>query len=136
MTLAAFERNLKNLKQKECQLHNNVLILYPFFEILGKEDYVNAILREIRQVARGSETYSTPLKLLHISLGKYIYKKYEVRDYSYIYHSNFKHNEIIENVHFCARKYEINIFLCKVFFSSYLFFFITIIMFSSYLFFV
>lgn len=74
----AFERNVKCLKQKEMQSRNNLMVLYPFFEVLAKEHYVNAILREIKQLANGSETYSTSLKFLHIGLGKYIYKMYEM----------------------------------------------------------
>ncbi|CAK9801498.1 DNA-directed RNA polymerase, mitochondrial [Anthophora quadrimaculata] len=76
--LAAFERNLKCLKQKEYQSHNNLTVLHPFLEVLDKECYVNAILREIRQIARGLENYSSSLKGLYINLGNYIYKKYEI----------------------------------------------------------
>ncbi|XP_050594187.1 DNA-directed RNA polymerase, mitochondrial isoform X1 [Bombus affinis] len=76
--LAAFERNLKCLKQKECQSHNTLMVLYPFLEVLDKEYYINAILREIRQLAAGSGTFSSPLKSLYITLGKYIYRKYEI----------------------------------------------------------
>ncbi|CAL7943645.1 unnamed protein product [Xylocopa violacea] len=75
---AAFVRNLKCLKQKECQSQNNLMVLYPFLEVLDKKYYVNAILREIKQIAIGSETYGISLKLLHIGLGKYINKKYEI----------------------------------------------------------
>ncbi|XP_017756458.1 PREDICTED: DNA-directed RNA polymerase, mitochondrial [Eufriesea mexicana] len=77
VALAAFERNLKCLKQKECR-HNTLMVLYPFLEVLDKEVYVNAILQEIRQIVAGSETYSTSLKLLYITLGKFIYRKYEM----------------------------------------------------------
>lgn len=54
------------------------MVLYPFLEVLDKEHYINAILREIRQLAIGSDTYSTSLKLLYVTIGKYIYRKYEV----------------------------------------------------------
>ncbi|CAK9811077.1 DNA-directed RNA polymerase, mitochondrial [Anthophora plagiata] len=76
--LAAFERNLKCLKQKEYQFHNNLMVLHPFLEVLDKEYYINAILREIRQIAGGLENYSSSLKGLYINLGNYIYKKYEI----------------------------------------------------------
>ncbi|XP_033195619.2 mitochondrial RNA polymerase isoform X1 [Bombus vancouverensis nearcticus] len=76
--LAAFERNLKCLKQKECQSDNVLTILYPFLEVLDKEYYIDAILREIRQLAAGSETFSSSLKSLYVALGKYIYRKYEI----------------------------------------------------------
>lgn len=54
------------------------MVLYPFLEVLDKEYYVDAILREIRQLASGSEIFSSSLKGLYITLGKYIYRKYEV----------------------------------------------------------
>ncbi|XP_061936376.1 DNA-directed RNA polymerase, mitochondrial isoform X2 [Apis cerana] len=73
----AFEKNLKCLKEKECQ-QRNLMVLYPFLEVLDKEHYINAILREIRHLAIGSDTYSTSLKLLYVTVGKYIYRKYEI----------------------------------------------------------
>lgn len=76
--LAAFERNLKCLKQKECQFHNALMVLYPFLEVLDKKYYIDAILCEIRRLTAGSETFSLPLKSLYITLGKYIYRKYEI----------------------------------------------------------
>nr|XP_012149174.1 PREDICTED: DNA-directed RNA polymerase, mitochondrial isoform X3 [Megachile rotundata]XP_012149175.1 PREDICTED: DNA-directed RNA polymerase, mitochondrial isoform X3 [Megachile rotundata] len=75
----AFERNLKCLKQKECQFQNSLMVLHPFLEVLDKSVYINGILREVEKVARGSETYSMPLRFLYIDLGKYIYNKYEVQ---------------------------------------------------------
>lgn len=77
VAFTAFEKNLKCLKEKECQQHN-LMILYPFLEVLNKEHYINAILREIKQLAIGPDTYSTSLKLLYVTVGKYIYRKYEV----------------------------------------------------------
>lgn len=53
-------------------------VLYPFLEVLPKEEYINAILREINQLARFSDAYSTSITNLYITLGKYIYKKYQV----------------------------------------------------------
>ncbi|KAK9307504.1 hypothetical protein QLX08_002136 [Tetragonisca angustula] len=75
---AAFERNLKCLKQKECQSHNALMVLYPFLEVLDKNFYIDAMLREIKQLAKGSESFSAPVKLLNIKLGKYIYRRYEI----------------------------------------------------------
>ncbi|XP_053981123.1 DNA-directed RNA polymerase, mitochondrial [Hylaeus volcanicus] len=74
----AFKRNLKSLKEKECR-SKSLTVLWPFFEVLNEEDYVNAILREIKHIAHGSETYSTSLKLLHVDLGKFIFRKYEIK---------------------------------------------------------
>ncbi|KOX68053.1 DNA-directed RNA polymerase, mitochondrial [Melipona quadrifasciata] len=75
---AAFERNLKCLKQKECQSHNASMVLYPFLEVLDKKFYIDAMLREIKQLAKESENFSVSVKLLNIKLGKYIYRRYEI----------------------------------------------------------
>ncbi|KAL6424002.1 hypothetical protein ACFW04_009726 [Cataglyphis niger] len=72
-----FERNLAYLKQKELMMKPDFKALYPFLEVLPKEEYINAILREINQLARFSDAYSTSITNLYITLGKYIYKKYQ-----------------------------------------------------------
>lgn len=73
----AFDRNLTYLKQKETS-KQDLKFLYPFLEILPKEEYIDAILREINQLARSSDAYSLPMINLYTSLGKYIYTKYQV----------------------------------------------------------
>lgn len=74
----AFERNLAYQKQKELILKPDFKTLYPFLQVLPKEEYINAILREINQLAKFSDGYSTSMTNLYITLGKYIYKKYQV----------------------------------------------------------
>nr|XP_012230354.1 PREDICTED: DNA-directed RNA polymerase, mitochondrial [Linepithema humile] len=85
----AFERNLTYLKQKEIS-KQDLKFLYPFLEVLPKEEYINAILREINQLARSSDVYSLPMLNLYTTLGKYIYTKYQ-------FHCKMKAG-IIENV--------------------------------------
>ncbi|KAL0128377.1 hypothetical protein PUN28_003577 [Cardiocondyla obscurior] len=75
----AFERNLTYLKQKETKMKTDLKILYPFLQVLPKEDYVNAILNEIDQLIKISEGYSTTMTHLYLTLGLHIYKKYEFR---------------------------------------------------------
>ncbi|XP_076661503.1 mitochondrial RNA polymerase [Halictus rubicundus] len=75
----AFERNLKCLKEQERHSFNSLMVLSPFLEVLDKEHYLNAIIREVRKVANGSETFSMALNLLHIDIGMNIYKKYEIQ---------------------------------------------------------
>ncbi|XP_072762976.1 DNA-directed RNA polymerase, mitochondrial [Anoplolepis gracilipes] len=73
----AFERNLAYQKQKELMMKPDFKTLYPFLQVLPKEEYINAILREINQLVRFSDTYSTNMSNLYITLGKYIYNKYQ-----------------------------------------------------------
>lgn len=73
----AFERNLTYLKQKETGMKTDLKILYPFLQVLPKEEYVNAILSEINQLIQFSEGYSDIITHLYLMLGTHIYKRYE-----------------------------------------------------------
>ncbi|XP_011140975.1 DNA-directed RNA polymerase, mitochondrial isoform X2 [Harpegnathos saltator] len=73
----AFEKNLFYLKQKEMREQPELSTLYPFLQVLSQEEYVDAILREIKRLARSSDAYSFSLTFVYLILGKYIYKKYE-----------------------------------------------------------
>ncbi|XP_015431251.1 PREDICTED: DNA-directed RNA polymerase, mitochondrial, partial [Dufourea novaeangliae] len=76
---AAFKRNLKCLKANECFSYNNsLMVLHPFLEVLDSKQYVNAIIREVQKIARGSDAFSTDINSLHIELGIYIYTKYDL----------------------------------------------------------
>lgn len=73
----AFERNLFHLKQKEMRMHPDLSTLHPFLQVLPQEAYVDAIMREIRRVARSSDAFSISLPYVYFSLGNHIFKKYE-----------------------------------------------------------
>lgn len=73
----AFERNLTYLKQKETRMQTDLKILYPFLQVLPKEEYINAILSEINQLTKFSAGYSCTMTYLYLMLGMYIYKRYE-----------------------------------------------------------
>lgn len=73
----AFDRNLTYLKQKETKTMSDLKTLYPFLQVLPKEEYVNAILNEINQLTKLSENYSCTMTHLYQTLGAYIYKRYE-----------------------------------------------------------
>ncbi|XP_018344252.1 PREDICTED: DNA-directed RNA polymerase, mitochondrial isoform X2 [Trachymyrmex septentrionalis] len=73
----AFERNLTYLKQKETKMKNDLKSLYPFLQVLPKEEYINAIMKEISQLTKFSEGFSYTMTYLYLTLGQYIYKRYE-----------------------------------------------------------
>lgn len=52
--------------------------LYPYLCVLDKEEYIKAIIRNIRKLADGSETYSPSLPWLYRNIGVEINDKYEV----------------------------------------------------------
>lgn len=68
---------MSHLKQKEMRVNPDLFTLYPFLQVLPQEVYINAIMREIKRLARSSDTYSFSLSNVYLSLGDYIYKKYE-----------------------------------------------------------
>lgn len=72
----AFDRNLIYLKQPEVN-QTDLKVLYPFLQVLPKEEYVNAIMDEIDQLIKCSEGYSNTMTHLYLSLGMFIYKRYE-----------------------------------------------------------
>ncbi|KAG5325368.1 RPOM protein, partial [Pseudoatta argentina] len=73
----AFERNLTYLKQKETKMKSDLKILYPFLQVLPKEEYIKAIMNEINQLTKFSEGFSHSMTYLYLTLGQYIYKRYE-----------------------------------------------------------
>lgn len=75
--MEAFERNLSHLKQKELRIYPDLSTLFPFLQVLPQETYVDAIIREIKRLSKSSEVYSFSLPFVYLSLGRYIYKKYE-----------------------------------------------------------
>lgn len=75
----AFKKNLFYLKQKEIRVQPDLKTLYPFLQVLPTEEYVIAILREIKQLTRSSDAYSNTMQYLYLLLGKNIYQTYEVR---------------------------------------------------------
>ncbi|KYN05175.1 DNA-directed RNA polymerase, mitochondrial [Cyphomyrmex costatus] len=73
----AFERNLTYLKQKETKMKTDLKILYPFLQVLPKEEYVKAIMNEINHLTKCSEGFSHSMTHFYLALGMYIYKRYE-----------------------------------------------------------
>ncbi|XP_018059905.1 PREDICTED: DNA-directed RNA polymerase, mitochondrial isoform X1 [Atta colombica] len=73
----AFERNLTYLKQKETKMKSDLKILYPFLQVLPKEEYIKAIMNEISHLTKFSEGFSYTVTYLYLRLGQYIYKRYK-----------------------------------------------------------
>lgn len=87
----AFEKNLTYLKQKETRMQTDLKILYPFLQVLPKEEYINAILSEINQLTKFSGGFSCTMSYLYLMLGMYIYKRYE-------FHRRIKDNTIENSI--------------------------------------
>lgn len=76
----AFDRNLITMKNREGLPIAQRLTLFPYLCVLEKEEYIKAIIRDVRRLAEGSETFSPSLWSLCYELGVWINKKYEVRE--------------------------------------------------------
>ncbi|KAF7996290.1 hypothetical protein HCN44_001922 [Aphidius gifuensis] len=76
----SFIRNIKNLKNDEHSPIASSMVLYPYLSVLSPQEYVNAVLYEVKRLAIGSETFSPTLRSLWRDLGKYINDKYEISE--------------------------------------------------------
>lgn len=89
----AFEKNVKYLEQKECDLYSSVFILHPFLKVLPTERYVNIILHEIRNLSENSQSYTLPLSVLYANIGFLIFREYEVCVLFLLY--GYKYNKFL-----------------------------------------
>lgn len=78
--LKIFLRNLNILKNRESfNMRTKLGNIYPFLTALDTEVYVDAIMKEARELGENSRAYSPSLPALCRQLGFSIYQKYEVR---------------------------------------------------------
>ena len=73
----AFERNYEALKIRERGLLTTHL--HPYLSVLDKEEYVDAIMREVKNLGESAEAFSPPMNYLSRELGQYLFKKYEAK---------------------------------------------------------
>lgn len=71
----AFERNLKTLKVREYDLR--LTDLHPYLSVMEPEIYVNAIIKEAKNLAKSTETFSPPISYLSKQLALSLFRKYE-----------------------------------------------------------
>ena len=77
--LEVFERNLNTLKNREIVQRGNKMVLFPYLTILKPEDYISVLMREVRNLAMGSEMYSLPFNFLCRQMGVQVFKIYEAK---------------------------------------------------------
>uniref|UniRef100_A0A1L8DGQ1 DNA-directed RNA polymerase n=2 Tax=Nyssomyia neivai TaxID=330878 RepID=A0A1L8DGQ1_9DIPT len=74
----AFNRDLNTVRaQTQCKF-NKSTNLFPFLKILDVKEYVDILLREIRTLAEGSETFSPTVGQLHRELGAKVQVRYHL----------------------------------------------------------
>lgn len=76
----SFEKKLLSLKNRETYTRKTDFIskIVPYLTVLKPEIYVEAIMKEVKNLVNGSEGYSPSLSFLHRNLGSYIFKRYEM----------------------------------------------------------
>uniref|UniRef100_A0A7G3AR83 DNA-directed RNA polymerase n=1 Tax=Lutzomyia longipalpis TaxID=7200 RepID=A0A7G3AR83_LUTLO len=74
----AFNRDLNTIRaQTQCKF-NKSTNLFPYLKVLDTKQYVDILLREIRTLAEGSETYSPTVGQLYRELGSKVQARYHL----------------------------------------------------------
>ncbi|XP_059618016.1 DNA-directed RNA polymerase, mitochondrial [Phlebotomus argentipes] len=74
--IAAFNRDLNTIRaQTQCKF-NKSINLFPYLKVLDTGQYADILLREIRTLAEGSETYSPTVGQLYRELGAKVQMRY------------------------------------------------------------
>lgn len=76
--IKAFERDLNSLRQQTQSKHNRSINLLPYLKALDVNEYVNILLREVRKLAEGSETFSPTVGQLYRELGQRVQTRFQV----------------------------------------------------------
>lgn len=76
--IMAFHRDLNTLRNHEASRAKGNQNLLPYLRALEMEDYAKIILREIRFLAEGSETYSPTVVQLYRALGNRVQLSYQM----------------------------------------------------------
>lgn len=78
--VASFNRDYNSLRQREHSKGRGNQNLLPYLRALEVEDYASIVLREIRTLAEGSESYSPTVVQLYKALGMRVQTKYQIED--------------------------------------------------------
>ncbi|CAO1371112.1 unnamed protein product [Diamesa hyperborea] len=76
--MMAFNRDLNTLRNQAQSKSNRSINLLPYLRALELEDYADIVLREIRMLAEGSETYSPTVGQLYKALGNKVQVRYQM----------------------------------------------------------
>ena len=76
--VTSFHRDFNTLKHHEHTKGRGNQNLLPYLRALDTEDYASIVLREIRNLAEGSETYSPTVTQLYKALGNKVQLRYQM----------------------------------------------------------
>lgn len=76
--IAAVARDLNTLRAQARYKSNSHMTYYNYLKCLDANQYADIILKEIRNLAEGSETYSPTVGQLHRELGRRVHAKYQI----------------------------------------------------------
>lgn len=75
---AAFHRDLNSLRAQALGQNGRTLSLFPYLKALDVHVFANILLKEIRKICEGSETYSPSMNVLYKDLGKKVQTHFQV----------------------------------------------------------
>ena len=73
---AAFNRDLSTLRAQTQSKSNRTINLFSYLKVLDARQYADILLKEVRQLAEGSETYSPTIGMLYKKLGLKVQTRY------------------------------------------------------------
>lgn len=74
----SFNRDFNTLRHQEQSRGRGTLNLLPYLRALEVEEYASVVLREIRSLAEGSETFSPTVTQLYRTLGNKVQLRYQI----------------------------------------------------------
>ncbi|XP_023247852.1 DNA-directed RNA polymerase, mitochondrial isoform X2 [Copidosoma floridanum] len=78
--LLAFKRNLRSLKcEEKFTSRSRKILLHPYLSLSKPDDYISILMREVKKIGMGSETFSLPYNSLCQNLGAQVHKMYEAK---------------------------------------------------------
>lgn len=75
---AAFHRDLNSLRGQALAQNGRALNLFPYLKALDISQFANILLKEIRTLCEGSETYSPSMNILYKDLGRKVQSHFQV----------------------------------------------------------
>lgn len=85
---AAFHRDLTSMRAQASGKNAHAMNIYPYLNVLEVRQYADILLKEVRLITEGSETYSPGISQLYRELGRKVQNKFQVE--------RKKHQEILE----------------------------------------
>lgn len=75
---SAFHRDLNSMRAQALSQNGRALNLFPYLKSLDVSQFAHILLKEIRTLCEGSETYSPSMNILHKDIGRRVQMHFQV----------------------------------------------------------